>query len=206
MISTISKQITQLSMSERGAYVALLAYLLEDRKPLPDDLLSLSRIAGAVSPQDHQAVSRVLALCFDQHPDGYWHPLATQAEDLSRKRSRAGSKGAQTRWKPQPKPQARVPDETPYEAIRALWVEMLPGLPRPHAVEYWTPARKAKVRARWKNELPDMDSWREAFELVQQSKFLRGEVQSSGRRPFRCDLFWLIKPENLLKLFEGKYS
>jgi hypothetical protein len=94
----------------------------------------------------------------------------------------------------------------PHKEILELWREVLPELPSPHGVEHWTDARKAQIRARWHNELPDLDAWREAFGLVRRSTFLMGQVQTNGRKPFRCDLFWITKPENLLKLYEGKYD
>lgn len=96
--------------------------------------------------------------------------------------------------------------KTPFSEIWNLWREMLPELPAPHSPEHWTPARKAQIRARWNDQLPDLDSWRQCFELIRKSQFLMGKVNGTpGRRPFRADLFWVTKPENLLKIYEGKY-
>ena len=95
----------------------------------------------------------------------------------------------------------------PYAEILDLWRELMPELPRPHGVEHWTAARKAQIRARWNDQLPDLDAWRECFGLIRRSPFLMGHsAPTPGRRQFQCDLFWITKPENLLKLYEGKYD
>ena len=95
---------------------------------------------------------------------------------------------------------------TPYREILSLWQEMLPELPQPHDVEHWTPARKNQIRARWLDQLPDIEAWRECFGHIRKSRFLMGQTTPApGRRQFRCDLFWITKPENLLKLYEGRY-
>jgi len=98
-----------------------------------------------------------------------------------------------------------VANGTPYAAIRDLWIDILPTLTRPMPVSHWTEARKAQIRNRWKDQLPTLESWRKCFERVKSSPFLMGKTGGRDGRPFRCDLFWLTKPENLLKLYEGKY-
>jgi hypothetical protein len=98
-----------------------------------------------------------------------------------------------------------IANGTPYEAIRELWIEILPNLTRPMPVAYWTEARKVQVRNRWKDQLPTLDAWRKCFERIKASPFLMGKTAGRDGRPFKCDLFWITKPENLLKLYEGKY-
>ena len=84
---------------------------------------------------------------------------------------------------------------------------MLPTCEQPLDVEHWTQARKATIRARWNNQLPDIDSWRECFASVARSSFLTGQAEPcNGRKVFRASLFWIAKPENLLKIYEGKYD
>jgi hypothetical protein len=101
--------------------------------------------------------------------------------------------------------QARRHEPCPFSAIRELWIEVLPELKQPIGAEHWTDARKAVLRARWRDQLPDLAAWRECFELIRKSPFLMGQVATKGRRPFQADLFWVAKPENLLKIYEGKY-
>jgi hypothetical protein len=72
-------------------------------------------------------------------------------------------------------------------------------------VEHWTPARKSLLRARWSDQLPSLDAWRDCFRRVRKSRFLMGRANGTTR-PFQADLFWIAKPENLLKLYEGKYD
>jgi uncharacterized protein YdaU (DUF1376 family) len=103
------------------------------------------------------------------------------------------------------KPEPR--NGVPYAQIRDLWCRTLPMLRKPLDVEHWTPARKAIIRSRWADQLPDLEAWEATFRKVARSKFLCGQAQTTpGRKPFEADLFWVAKPENLLKLYEGKYT
>lgn len=102
-------------------------------------------------------------------------------------------------------PPARNP--CPYKQIRDLWCETFPDLKHPLDPQYWTDARKATMRARWNNELPDMEAWKTCFNIVRRSKFLTGKAPTNnGRKPFSADLFWVIAPSNLLKIYEGNYE
>jgi hypothetical protein len=48
--------------------------------------------------------------------------------------------------------------------------------------------------------------WRNFFGHVRESRFLSGMTSGSdGRPPFIADFEWLIRPENHLKVREGKY-
>lgn len=68
-----------------------------------------------------------------------------------------------------------------------------------------TETRRAHMRARWR-EYPSLEEWREFFRRVSVSPFLMGKVSSKDRRPFKCTLDWLVKPENFAKVLEGKYA
>ena len=93
----------------------------------------------------------------------------------------------------------------PYADILDLWREILPELPQPQGVEHWTDARKTQIRSRWNDELPELEDWRRMMIYIRKSDFLMGRTQTEGRKPFRCHLFWIIKPEKLLLLSEGFY-
>lgn len=97
------------------------------------------------------------------------------------------------------KPRRAAP---PLPDILRLWSEILPGLPQPIDPAHWTPNRKAQIAARWADQLPDLDAWRDLFERIAESKFLTGKTP----RPFKADLFWATKPENLLRIHEGRYA
>lgn len=91
----------------------------------------------------------------------------------------------------------------PHQEIIAIYHEVLPQCPK---VRDWTPARAAKLRARW-NEEPrrqNLEYWRTFFEYVAKCDFLVGK--SGGNRPFMADLSWIVKSDNFVKIREGKYA
>ena len=46
-----------------------------------------------------------------------------------------------------------------------------------------------------------LDDYKELFRLADESKFLRGEVTN-----FKADFDWLIAPEHMTRILEGKYN
>jgi hypothetical protein len=83
--------------------------------------------------------------------------------------------------------------------------ELCPDLPR---VKGWSDKRRrsldARIRERCKDGKPaDQLSYWETFfrEQVAASDFLSGR-----KTDFRCDLEWLLGPQNFLKTIEGKYA
>ena len=98
---------------------------------------------------------------------------------------------------------AKEKNEIPYEKIVALYHETLPELSK---VAKLTKQRHGYIRQRWLEDLPDLTAWKEYFGVVRKSKFLMGKANGSGGRPpFRADLTWLCRPENIVKVIEGKY-
>ena len=94
-------------------------------------------------------------------------------------------------------------NDAPYESIVALYHETLPELPK---VVKLTKQRHGYIRQRWQEDLPDLQAWTDYFNIVRKSKFLMGKTSGSkGRPPFRADLTWLCRPENIVKVIEGKY-
>lgn len=93
----------------------------------------------------------------------------------------------------------------PHTEIVALYHELLPSLTR---VRDWTPERQAFLRKRWteKTERQSLDWWRTFFEYVGRSDFLTGRKAGRGGEPFECDLEWLVRPKNFVKVIEGKYE
>lgn len=97
------------------------------------------------------------------------------------------------------------PPPCPHQKIIDLYHETLPGCPR---VREWTKTREAYLRSRWREsgERQQLDWWRKYFEYIGGSDFLTGKTNSNnGRPPFIVDLEWLIKPNNLAKVTEGRY-
>jgi hypothetical protein len=101
------------------------------------------------------------------------------------------------------KPQARD-SPPPYQLIVSAYHEALPMCPK---VQKLTEARKASIRARWRQgELPDLATWKEFFAWVGESNFLTGRGPArDGRRPFVADLEWLCKERNFVRIWEGQY-
>jgi len=85
-----------------------------------------------------------------------------------------------------------------------LFHEILPELP---TVIKITKTRASHIKARSREDLKDLDTWRWYFNKVRESKFLMGMAGSYGdRRPFMATLDWLIKEANAVKVAEDRYN
>lgn len=66
--------------------------------------------------------------------------------------------------------------------------------------------RKAHLRQRWRDALPNLSEWEAYFQHIAKSDFLMGRsTPAPGRKPFVADLDWIIKSENFVKIAERKY-
>jgi len=93
--------------------------------------------------------------------------------------------------------------QVPFVEILETYHALLPELPQ--CVKL-SEKRKGHIRQRWADDLPDLDSWREYFQIVRKSDFLMGRIPSHDTRPpFRADLEWLVNASNIIKVIEGKY-
>ena len=111
----------------------------------------------------------------------------------------------------EPSPVWKLPD-CPYQSIVDAYHEILPTLPR---CEVLSDFRRGLMRQRWREVCTDQKLDREAgmawfrdfFTIVGRSDFLlgRGSVKP-GERAFLADLEWLVRPQNFVKVFEGKYQ
>lgn len=91
----------------------------------------------------------------------------------------------------------------PVQEIVALYHAMLPMCP---SAEKLTRTRIGYIRARWREDLPTIEAFRNYFADVKKSRFLTGQVNGSrDRPPFVADLEWLMRPGNFAKVLEGKY-
>jgi hypothetical protein len=88
----------------------------------------------------------------------------------------------------------------PHKEIIELYHKKLPTLSR---VIEWPKHRQDLLRARWKEskDKQDLGWWEQYFDWVSQSKFLLG----NNDRNWQVDLEWLIRPQNMPKVIEGKY-
>lgn len=102
------------------------------------------------------------------------------------------------------RPRPSAEDLIPYQKIVDLYHQKLPQLPKVYAL---TEARKASIRARWRDgSCPDLEAWGAFFEVVAKSNFLTGQARPTGdRKPVRADLEWLTRESNFVKVLEGRY-
>ncbi len=104
-------------------------------------------------------------------------------------------------FEPEPETQR---SNCPVSKIVALYHELRPELP---ACQKVTPKRRGQIQQRWREDLTDLDDWRQFFTDVGRSDFLMGRTPASnGHRIFRADLEWLTNPTNYAKIIEGKYN
>jgi len=93
----------------------------------------------------------------------------------------------------------------PHEKIIAIYHEVLQEL---RQVKQWNETRRGYLAKRWKEdpERQSLEWWREYFGYVRQSLFLMGKKTGRDGRAFDCDLEWLVRPSNFIKVLEGKYE
>lgn len=96
-------------------------------------------------------------------------------------------------------------DHCPQQSIIALYHEALPTARR---VRVWNRIRRAKLRARWKEDSSrqTLGWWARFFAYIARSDFLTGRVSTPGRKPFEIDLEWIVTESNFVKIIEGKYE
>lgn len=92
----------------------------------------------------------------------------------------------------------------PHQEIIAAYHEILPSLAR---VREWTPERQSFLRKRWteKEDRQSLDWWRDFFLYVGKSDFLMGRRETKTGA-FECDLEWLVRPQNFVRVLEGRYE
>jgi hypothetical protein len=86
----------------------------------------------------------------------------------------------------------------PYEKIRELFNTTCPSFEKVLGING---KRKIAVAARWK-EHPDLDFFKEYFERVEASDFLKGK----NDRKWKATFDWLMNAANMDKVREGKYD
>lgn len=167
------------------------------------------RYGRIVTFDDHQRVNRptpskikLLRTITDSSVSA--HGAITDSSPPERKGKEQGKEGKGEQPSSPGKPADTPPDNCPHSEIVAAYHRALPSLTR---VREWTPARQDLLRSRWR-ENPERQSvvwWEEFFAYVGKCDFLMGRVHTRDGT-FECDLEWLVKPKNLLKVLEGKYE
>lgn len=90
----------------------------------------------------------------------------------------------------------------PHQEIIDIYHEMLPLCQK---VLIWNATRQSHLRQRWR-EYPEINLWRQFFEIVSRSKFLTGQISNKERKPFVASLDWLVRPNNFVKVLERRYE
>lgn len=100
----------------------------------------------------------------------------------------------------------------PHDQLVDLYHETLPALPR---VEVLSDFRRGLLRQRWREVCTEqrytreqgIEWFRDYFALAGKSEFLTGRTKPKpGSAPFLADFEWLIRPQNFVKVIEGKYA
>lgn len=109
-------------------------------------------------------------------------------------------------------PAKKALPDCPQQAIVELWHSCLPELPR---VVRWTDQRAGMLRSRWREwakegkyatEEEGLAFWGRFFAYIGECPFLVGRSEPrDGKPPFVADLEWVIRPQNLTKIIEGRY-
>lgn len=98
-------------------------------------------------------------------------------------------------------PVADATPQCPHEEIVELYNTRCQALPR---VRELTERRRKAIRTRWRENATrqTVDWWAYFFDQVASSPFLCG----SNDRNWSADFDWLLKPENFVKVIEGRYA
>ena len=104
----------------------------------------------------------------------------------------------------EPPVSSKAADPCPHQAIIDLYHQTLPASPE---VKIWHDTRKAKLRARWKEDprRQSVEWWSKFFGYIAESDFLTGKTSTQNRKPFTPNLEWIVTPANFVKIIEGNY-
>ncbi len=91
------------------------------------------------------------------------------------------------------------------ESVSQLFSEQCPSLPQPVLLN-WTPKRTERVYHQLKLLSQQQCSLNSLFSRVEASDFLTGRTAGYDKRIFKADIDWIIQPDNVTKILEGKYD
>jgi len=215
---------------EIGIYVRLLNYEWVNGS-IPDDIQRIAKIVR-VSPRKLQKSWEIISKKFAKNGDNNLQNRRMEEEREKRlnyieSQREKGILSAKKRWggvttvkpglQPNDKPEGNSSSSSslttlkgssqqpsvapcPHQKIIDLYHEILPEL---QAVKIWSEPRKKTLQRKWREDpkRQNLDYWKRLFEYVRGSPFLMGE----NDRQWTCDLEWIIKPKNFVKIIEGKY-
>ena len=95
----------------------------------------------------------------------------------------------------------------PYGQIRELYHSILvtKGLSGTVDLDRWTDERKTAIRKVWRSnpKYQDLKWWTRLFGYISTCDFLLGNTESGN---WKCNIDWIVKPKNLIKIIEKEYS
>lgn len=89
-------------------------------------------------------------------------------------------------------------EHIPYERIRQMYNNICTKLPKARSV---TASRQRLINSCYNKHIT-FDDFERAFRAAADTPFLNG----SNSRGWRADFDWIINPDNIIKVLEGKYS
>lgn len=224
------ENVVLMSNREVGCYIKLMCYCWRQGS-IPKDVTAIARLCG----EDEISMVNLwpqISKCFTPNGERHIHKRLEKERQKQishrRERSESGKRGAAKRWSnkdPDSSAIAQLPSEplandssssssssstsvfkgtiVPYGEIVSLYHEILPEMPR---VKILSEERKRQIKARVLGDYEkahDLAWWRKFFEYVRGCPFLMGETKEKWTG---CDLEWLTKKANFIKVIEGKYS
>lgn len=226
------KDTSHLSLLEHGVYRRLLDIYYAREKPIPLDLNECYRLVSAVTHSEKKAVKKTLEEFFFKSAFGFENKRCNEEIEQFKAKSLKAKESAYARWhanalRTQCEGNAPnthypivkkkdistskevegktevLPSKVPIQEIVNLYHELLPQLPRCMKL---TKKRISYIQQRWREDMPDINNWKNFFSHVGQSEFLTGKAKPINGHPvFRADIEWLCNPTNFTKIAEGKY-
>lgn len=89
-------------------------------------------------------------------------------------------------------------EEVPFNEVFDLYLSLCPNLIK---IRERTETRKKAIKATW-GKHPDITYFQELFQKANESSFLAG----NNDRGFKADFDWVLKPNNAIKIMEGRYQ
>ena len=227
-ISDFNNATRHLTRVERSVYRDLIELYYDTESALTDDIEKLARRVLCNSEEEKKALNDVLSEFFIKKDNGFFHDRC-DAEILKYRantsaKAKAGIASALARQQKatrveQPLNSVELTNNhepltnnlitivgngvanCPHQEIISLYAKHLPMLSQ---VKVWSDARAKTLKARWceNPKRQNLEWWEKFFKYVANSDFLTGRDGVWQN----CDLAWLIKSENFIKVIEGKYE
>jgi uncharacterized protein YdaU (DUF1376 family) len=213
-----------LNTEEHGAYLLLLmAAWRSDDCSLANDDRKLARITG-LSTRKWNSIKGTILEFWTVENDRIFNPRLRKEKAYVRKKSNTNRQNSEKRWKsqdteniedggmrsecggnapppppieePKGSPNAREPDRT--EEVFAHWqsIAVPAGCP---AIQKITPKRRQACKARLRDD--GLEDIKRAIDRIPASDFLTGR-----RSEWRADIEFLLRPDSVTKILEGKYD